>query len=189
MSVENLVVVDIETSGLNEKENTVLEIALVLVTPDYVEKSSWYTAVLKLPKRGTPYSGSPDLTVAVMHALNGLWEACVGEEAKSKEEVDAELVNWCKFYGIQEQSIYLQGRTVSFDHSFLKEHFPRFATYLHYRVDDTGSVQRYLERLGVKVATPATQSRHRALPDAQYALTQLREYRQAVREALDAGKK
>jgi oligoribonuclease len=164
---------DIETTGLNPETDHILEVAAIVIDGDETPGAK-FEAVVNF----VAYPGDVNPVVEKMHTENGLWAACELSN-RSIEQVDRDLHAFlseqnAKQHGARKEAdekIVLTGRSVHFDLSFVKRHMPLTAALLSHRVDDVGCIERFLSRFGLGVSTTA--SNHRAMSDAEAAITQL----------------
>lgn len=164
---------DIETTGLNPREESMLEIGLVLTTPKLLAFAG--TSLLV----GTSVGDYPALRascsdyVQQMHDKSGLWAELEKEQPPTVTEVEDTLVAWLDDqsarWNIDFGKQPLCGSSVGFDRGFLREHMPRVEGKFHYRNIDISTVKELARRLNPEVYenTPEKAERHRALPDIQ----------------------
>jgi oligoribonuclease len=164
---------DLETTGLDPFEDSILEVAAIALTQDLEEISRIHHVV----KRGKPRDISPK--VQRMHEDNGLWKEC--EAAQLCElEVDIELAYWMSTFQMPPKSIMLAGNSPQFDHKFLLARMPLAASWLHYRLMDIGALGRWLADFGLPITKP-DHIAHRALADCESELAQARMMRDLVK--------
>lgn len=170
--------VDIETTGLNDLEDVVLEVAVVITDPelnilDKVETLVTY-ADLNL-----------DLLsdfVKKMHTDNGLIS-----ELKSMYSplhvAERKLIDFFSkyFHHGSEELPAMCGSGVHFDRRFLNQAMPSLASRFHYRNIDVSTVRRLI-RDWLPDVTPYVQPlKHRAMPDVLDSIAELKYYRRFIR--------
>lgn len=165
---------DVETTGLDERTDTLLEIGIALTDDNLVEKAaaSWVL----------PFGGQVSSFIADMHGANGLLNEC-RQVTISRREIAADIEDWLdsQLLTVPEKPP-LCGSTVSFDRAFLKVsvEFAPILHRVHYRNIDVSSVKELCKRWAPTIAgsLPKPQGNHRALPDVRDSIAELRVYRQ-----------
>lgn len=177
--------IDTETTGLDERTGRILEVGIIVTTPDLVEleERAWTVR----------YVGQVDDTIAQMHgpAGSGLLRAtetgwaCDGLFA---DEVDTMASTWLSFVctvhrGPGAPAPLWCGRNVAFDRRWCRAHLPRLHdTLIHRSIDET-TLRITLDKwAGVTVPKDATAqgNRHRALDDLRESLRVARTFREQV---------
>lgn len=124
------------------------------------------------------------LIVRDMHTASGLWEATSTENAWSITDADKAIRDWLveKVGGMTARDgrlpqIAVCGSGVAaFDVPWMRAHMPQLTSVVHYRPMDTSPIHTLLEVIGRHdlVERFASEPTHRALPDAQRGLDELR---------------
>ena len=197
-----LVVLDLETTGLDPMVEEILEVAAVIVDDNLAEiaSRSW----LVYPRRAFWEIGE---YVRDMHTKNGLLGELRGCESSTSTWIEhnatARVVDHRLAAFIREHAVKLGktvkdgkevvtidrpqlcGNTISFDRAFLKRHMPEAHAELHYRNLDVSTLNEAARRFWPAVYAAAKQSKpdpaaggveHRAMYDARCSLEQLRAY-------------
>ena len=162
---------DLETTGLEPKRNSILEVAAI-VTDGVGEKIGAIQQVVQFFDPSPEYI-HPD--VMAMHTKNGLWLECASSIAHHPQEVEGFVLGWLLSHGCQQGRVHLAGNSVHFDLRFLLEQMPDLASLFHYRVLDMTSVRLWADSLNI--APPKKSETHRALQDAQESLDAFHYYR------------
>lgn len=162
---------DIETSGLNPRENKILEIATQLTDlypnpfgearPD---PSTIYEAVIRCQNTEifSPF-------ILDMHTKNGLLVECAKSEvdllrAESRLlEIVPEVVD-------KDERTVLAGASVHFDLGFLRAHMPTLAARLSHRVYDVSAVKLFCRSLGMSPFPKVEDLPHRAMVDLKESM-------------------
>lgn len=174
--------IDLETTGLDPKEDLVLEAAWAYVPASSMWKDSVEgfverirTAVFAVPANRKVF----DAFVARMHARSGLLEALkepsifLVEAGGTNHSLDTAL------YGTDEEAsavwrirpkeerVSLAGSSVHFDLGFLRVHAPGVASRLSHRVLDVSAITLMCRSLGMPTSEHKGEpiSRHRAVDD------------------------
>lgn len=169
-----IVALDLETTGLDPRNNGIMEVAAVFLDRDSLQE----LAVFCQPV----YPGAAELQRLVpgvrrMHEASELLASM--PLAASCDQVMRELQSLlqaqCGRTGIRE--LTLLGSSVHFDRAFLRAHAPEILPYFHHRQLDVTALK--LAR-GLRGLDPLPCERapvdHRALPDARHSAQYLREW-------------
>ncbi len=169
---------DLETSGLDEQNDQILEVAAVFgsINDGKFTESARFERVLPLITRVEDWHEA----VIAMHSANGL----IGEAIKAKksheavgkfardpfEACDLDLLTAAPRLPHHKARWTLLGNSVHFDLRFVRRVFSQFAARLSHRVLDVSSTRLFCESLGmpyVKGDVP-----HRAMPDVLGSIAQ-----------------
>jgi len=190
MSEKQIIWCDVESTGLEEDDHFLLEVAvrvtdldLNLLDPDGFSSPVYYPAsvVPSLFAKANEY-------VQNMHTSTGLWERL--PEGMLLTELDEKLIAFIKLYNPEPGTAWLGGNSIFLDRSFLKKYLPLTFAHIHYRsVDVTswaGPMQWWLQKKYTKKAT------HNAFADIMESIQEMRLFREVVlagAKALEAAKK
>lgn len=167
----NLIIGDVETTGLDEKKDHVLELALVAVdrrTFAVVATASW---LVKPPLWPTVKRNIHE-KVLEMHTRSGLI-AELDAGGDSPEFVEADARTFIREHAPQTPMWHtpLGGCNPDFDRRFLRHRMPKLHAVFHYRNFDVRSITQLQDWVfGVQ----HVESPHRALPDALKAAADVR---------------
>ncbi len=178
----NILILDLETSGLFPTRHSILEVAAIpvsLASNHVISKKCAYSEVVKYPSSSIY---EMDKYCFKMHNLSGLISELTTAKNELKE-IEQGIINlikdvFPKVYTHRE-SLYLCGSSIHFDRGFINVHMPNFARFLHYRMIDVTSYS--LVRNEIKPReSERKEVKHRALADAEYSLSILEEMAEIV---------
>lgn len=189
-----LIWTDLETTGLDPKEDIILEVAIVVTDDDLNEIEHFTSFVieenpLKFIPRVELLTQAPDKRLVYeAHFDNGLiTELCNAathaDPFPSLRYVQGCMVDFLNSVGVHSKLPMkdrppLAGSTISFDRSFLVEHMPRVLELLHYRNVDVSTIRELAQRWWPDLPTPKKKGAHRALDDIRESIDLLRYYRE-----------
>ena len=173
---------DLETTGLDQHRNRILECAAV-VTDSNLVASSFFEMVCNYDiDRGY----APDEFVQDMHEKNGLWEDC-RKTAYTVVDLSNNLYDFIKQVPEwEDKKPILAGATVHFDRRFLKRWCEKAEKLLGHRHLDVSSLKMMMVDV---FGNPFEKGNaHRAMADVEESLSQAREIYAAMKKnALAAG--
>lgn len=207
MANAEIAILDIETSGLNERENIILEIGIVLLTrsleivgkfesvvadPMAVQHLDWLEQMASQEPnfRGQqPWAGAK--YVHEMHQANGLAmeirAKVQGGDIHSLAEVSHSAADWLRSFNIGRDltALPMTGSSVHFDRGFIKEQMPVLNEQFHYRNIDISSVKGLVDLYRADIVElRKTELRpdcsHRAMRDCLDSIDELRFYLENV---------
>lgn len=180
MTYDKIIWLDIETTGLDPARDEILEVALILTTPQGEELAAqdWQINQPGACRLANDY-------VTAMHTASDLWEECVHSPV-SEDHADRAISAWLQAQGVSRRTsgnLRLGGRNVgSFDLPFLRQSKLGYsATHLPYRCLDITSVHAALEAAGYDVDLGGRDGDHRALADLRRDIALYRTYLAALR--------
>ncbi len=173
---ENLIWIDLEMTGLDTDNDSILEIA-TLVTD----------------KQLNVLAEGPELAIAHplarleamddwnrnQHGKSGLWQRVLDSRvslAQAEEQTLAFLAPW-----VPAGKSPMCGNSICQDRRFLHRLMPRLEKYFHYRNLDVSTVKELARRWAPDVlAGVSKEAKHTALSDVQDSIAELRHYRAAM---------
>lgn len=163
---------DVETTGLDATQDTLLEVALVMTDWDLNVLHSGYSTAIKytsatakaLRAKSVPF-------VQEMHDRTGLWERLESPRATSIETMRKQIFEYLKHFAPSPRQARLGGNSVALDAAFSRENLPDFYEHLHYRVLDMSSIQEAASRW-FEVPTFEKVLDHSALSDIMESIEQ-----------------
>jgi oligoribonuclease len=171
----NLAWLDLEMTGLDPREDAILQAALIITDSKLTPLEEFACDVWQAPaalERMTPF-------VRHMHEKNGL----LARVAASRVDIGfleklllERVTGWCPYPAV------LCGNSIGHDKRFVERWMPGLAGYLSYRTVDVSSL-KILTKLwygeAAAYAKPNTQE-HDALFDIQQSIAELAHYRSSV---------
>lgn len=172
---ENIVWIDLETTGLVPERDLILEVACV-ITDKHLNLLAQKSLVIHQPPEALQ---ALDPWVEAQHGASGLLAEVRGSGvslAAAEEELLALVSAYCP-----PKACPLAGSSVCFDRRFLIRHMPRLEAHLSYRQIDVSSLKELVGRWYPDKAYPnGSGAKHRALPDILESIEELRHYRRTV---------
>ena len=173
---------DLETTGLDAKDDYILEVAWQLTANDLVAVDDMYTHVIDVPP--VVWSLIPQVPeVYQMHETSGLLADLERADNLMRiEDVEDRIL--AQLEGIDEL-IMLGGFSVHFDLGFIREKMPRLANKLSHRIYDVTTLKTFFKSLSV---APSIENlgKHRAHFDTIEAMEIARQFRNFVSDNIEA---
>lgn len=185
---EVLVWLDLETTGLNEISDSILEIGMVIATlnDEVIDECNWVVNPVKRSAQdGTKYQmlaidkvkTEVDEFVYEMHTKNGLWDE-IENTKQTLFHVGQQIPEWMRMNGCDpsKEMFYMAGRGIDrFDRKFLETNripLKGLNAAFHYRSLDTSNLFQAFKFAGVDINKdrPKRESTHRALDDCKDAI-------------------
>ena len=177
-SIENLVWIDCEMTGLDVEKDSLVEIAVLITDSDLnVLDEQGLGVVIKPRKESLAQMGD---YVTQMHQESGLLELL--DSGLAIEQAEAKILDYVKSFAPEAGTAPLAGNSIGTDRMFLNRYMPKLDAHLHYRNVDVSSIKELTRRWYPKVyfQLPKKSGGHRALADIRESIAELRYYRQTV---------
>jgi len=171
---DRLVWLDMEMTGLDPSTCVPLEVA-VIITDSQCEELAAYESVVKASPEALEQMSD---FVREMHTRNGLLEK-VRAATSSLEQVEDALLETVKGWCVENTAV-LAGNSIWQDRRFLREYFPRFNEFLHYRMIDVSTIKELVKRWYGDKAVVHKDSAHTAMSDIRASMAELAKYRETV---------
>ena len=174
---ERLVWIDCEMTGLDLRNDALIEIAALVTDSELNILDEGVDVVIKPPPESITQMTQ---VVRDMHTTSGLLEALPGGVTLS--EAEDVVLNYIKGHVKEAKKAPLCGNSIATDRSFLARDMPALDGHLHYRMVDVSSIKELSRRWYPRVyfASPEKKGGHRALADITESIQELRYYRAAV---------
>lgn len=167
--------IDLEMTGLDPKEDRILEVAAIVTDWEFNEIAT-YAAVKKV---GT------DLVQTRM--VGEFWEKfpqvrdaliAQNQDGKDTDVVEDELIAFIDKYFGDEQNILLAGNSIHQDRKFIENEWPKLDARLHYRMLDVSAWKVVFDgKYKKRFVKPEA---HRALEDIRGSIEELQYYLKRV---------
>jgi oligoribonuclease len=174
---DRIVWIDCEMTGLDFKNDLLVEIACVITDAQLEVVTEGLNIVIQAPAERLE---NMDPFVVNMHTESGLPpEIPNGVTLEVAEEM---LFDYITSHIPEANKAQLAGSSVHVDRIFLQRDMPRVDSYLHYRIIDVSSIKELVRRWYPRVyfASPTKTGNHRALGDILDSIKELKYYREAV---------
>ncbi|TYK52579.1 oligoribonuclease [Actinomadura decatromicini] len=174
---ERLVWVDCEMTGLDLRNDALIEIAALVTDSELNILDRGVDVVIKPPPESLTQMKQ---VVRDMHTVSGLLEAL--PSGVTLAEAEDIVLKYVKSHVKEPNKAPLCGNSIATDRSFLARDMPALDGHLHYRMVDVSSIKELARRWYPRVyfASPEKKGGHRALADITESIQELRYYRAAV---------
>ncbi len=171
----HLVWIDLEMTGLDPTECTILEIASIVTDKDLNIVEEGPNLVIH---QDADVLDAMDEWNQSHHGESGLIAAVRASETTLAEAEQATLTFLRRH--VAEGASPLCGNTIGTDRTFLARHMPELEHFLHYRVIDVSSIKELVKRWYGEAFIPEKNRGHRALDDIRESIEELKHYRRTV---------
>jgi oligoribonuclease len=177
-SLENLVWIDCEMTGLDVEKDSLVEIAVLVTDSDLnILDEAGLNVVIKPRPDSLAQMGE---FVTQMHKESGLLPLLA--DGLDVDQAEQKILEYVKGFAPEARTAPLAGNSIGTDRMFLNRYMPKLDAHLHYRNIDVSSVKELTKRWFPKVyfQLPKKSGGHRALADIRESIAELRYYRQTV---------
>lgn len=186
--IDRFVFVDIETTGLDHREDYILEVGLKVTDSHLNVLGEWSSLIYNQDWRAR-LAGND--FVYKMHQKSGLIAALdeALDDPSAHSQLSPAVVAYAGAYrwltetmDLAEGAIPMTGSSIQFDRDFLREQMPVLNAFFHYRNIDISTLKELCHRMSPELASKiAAKFRkedavHRALPDLDASIAELRTY-------------
>lgn len=169
MKKAKLLWMDLEMTGLDPLEDSILEVAMI-ITDFQLKELVRYKGVVKVSEKliekrmvGEFWEKNQEVRKALIKQ---------NKKGKKREEIEREILELMDKY--QGEEIYLAGNSIHQDRKFIDLELKELAKRLHYRMLDVSAWKIYFENaLGKKMIK---KEQHRAMDDIVGSIEELRYY-------------
>ncbi|MEU8346229.1 oligoribonuclease [Spirillospora sp. NPDC048832] len=174
---ERLVWIDCEMTGLDLRNDALIEIAALVTDSELNILDEGVDVVIKPPPETVTRMTK---VVRDMHTTSGLLEAL--PTGVTLAEAEDTVLTYVRGHVKDANKAPLCGNSIATDRSFLARDMPALDAHLHYRMVDVSSIKELARRWYPRVyfASPEKKGGHRALADITESIQELRYYRAAV---------
>lgn len=169
----HLVWLDLEMTGLNPNEHTIVEIATIITDShlNILEEGP----VLAIHQDKTTLDNMEKWSRNT-HTKSGLFRR-IEESTITMEEAEKQTLQFVRRY-CSENKAPLCGNSIGHDRRFLERYMPTFFDYLHYRNIDVSTIKELVKRWYPNgPPAPTKAGSHLALNDIRESITELQFYR------------
>ncbi|MCX8516870.1 MAG: oligoribonuclease [Rhodoferax sp.] len=173
-SDQNLIWLDCEMTGLDPERERLLEIAVIVTSPDLSVRAEGPVFVIH---QSDAQLNQMDAWCKGTHGKSGLIDK-VKASRTSEAEAETALLAFLHHY-VPANASPMCGNTISQDRRFLVKYMPQLEAYCHYRNLDVSTLKELARRWKPDVyAAFKKQQRHTALADVHESIDELLYYRQ-----------
>lgn len=172
-----LVWIDCEMTGLDVKEDALIEVAVVITDSDLRVIDKGIDVLIAPPQSALDHMND---FVRNMHTSSGLLADLA--EGLSLEEASARVLEYIRRFVPVKGKALLAGNSVGTDKMFLEAYMPEVIDHLHYRIVDVSSIKELARRWQRRAyeGAPVKHGGHRALADILESIQELEYYRRVL---------
>jgi len=159
-----------EMTGLDSKQDKILEIATIVTGWDLSIKATYEAtikvseSILKARMKGRFWNKNKKVRDALIAA---------SKKGRDIADVEQELIDFVQ-KNYTKRTIYLAGNSIHQDRKFLEQEMPKLNKMFHYRLLDVSAYKIYFQEvLGMKLEKPEA---HRALDDISGSISEFKQY-------------
>ncbi|MCO4771132.1 MAG: oligoribonuclease [Deltaproteobacteria bacterium] len=171
----NLVWVDLEMTGLEPDQHTIIEIATIVTDAQLTVLAEGPCIAIHVPDSTLDLM---DAWCTKTHGESGL-VARIKESTIDLAEAERRTLAFIEQW-VPKGRGPLCGNSIGHDRRFLRRYMPSVDAWLHYRVIDVSSIKELAKRWYPGLKAPPKKGNHLALDDIRESIEELRFYRSAV---------
>jgi oligoribonuclease len=173
-----LVWIDCEMTGLDLRQDALIEVAALVTDPDLNVLGGGVDVVIHADDK--VLAGMNEV-VSTMHAKSGL-TAAVRASTVTVAEAEALVLDYVRQHVPEPRTAPLCGNSIATDRGFIARDMPTLDAHLHYRMIDVSSVKELCRRWFTRTyyGQPAKGLAHRALADIKESIRELEYYRRTI---------
>lgn len=176
-----LVWVDLETTGVDEQWDGIMEMAAIVTDLELQELGRTESAIQITPFQYERLASNA--FVFQMHENSGL-EALCATSPWDIERMDIETAEWLSHFAMPGEFMLAGSGVGHFDRRFIRRWMPMVEQYLQYPVLDVGVLRRALRMWGDFDPGINEGKEHRAMSDIELHLAEGRAYRSLMRQSV-----
>lgn len=183
MTPQRFLFVDLETTGVDEDRDLILEFAGILTDLELNEVARYREV---LGASGLDHiRGLMDDYVTRMHTENGLLDEVALASRNGRYSLDHNVTVWLREQTGSTGHVWLAGSGVAhFDRRFIKAQLPKLDKRLTYYAMDVGILRRACQVWAPDLPLPAPSKPHRAMDDIEGHLDEARYYKALLAGAM-----
>jgi len=173
-----LVWIDCEMTGLDLRNDALIEVAALVTDPDLNVLGEGVDVVISCDE--AKLAAMPDI-VRDMHAKSGLTDE-VRRAVVTVAEAEDMVMDYITQFVPDPRSAPLCGNSIATDRGFIARDMQRLDEHLHYRMIDVSSIKELCRRWYPRVyfGQPPKGLAHRALADIKESIRELEYYRRTL---------
>lgn len=173
-----LIWIDLEMTGLDTDNDSILEIATVVTDADLNVLAEGPELAIAHPVERLE---AMDAWNRNQHRKSGLWQRVL-DEGVSMREAEQRTLGFLAEW-VPERASPMCGNSICQDRRFLHRLMPRLEKHFHYRNLDVSTIKELARRWAPQVlAGVSKEAAHTALSDVRDSIAELRHYRQFMGE-------
>jgi oligoribonuclease len=175
---DRLVWIDCEMTGLDLKNDALIEIAALVTDSDLNILGDGIDIVIHADDAAL--AGMPEVVVE-MHAASGLTDE-VRRSTVTLREAEERVLAYIREWVPEPRTAPLAGNSIGTDRGYITRDMPELDAHLHYRMIDVSSIKELCRRWYPRIyfAQPAKGMSHRALADIRESIRELAYYRETA---------
>lgn len=172
---QNLLWLDMEMSGLNPQQDTILEVATIVTNNNLEPIDQGFSVIINHPEKILKKMDEWNIKT---HSGTGLYEKVLKSKI-SITEAEKMLLSYAKKH-LQDKSSPLCGNTIWQDRMFLIKHMVKFNEFMHYRNIDVSTIKELAFKWYPDLAPFVKKGQHSAMADIKESLAELKYYRHQI---------
>lgn len=170
---DNLIWLDCEMSGLDPEKERLLEIAVIVTSPDLSVRIAGPVLVIH---QSDELLSKMDAWNQGTHKRSGLIDK-VKASTTTEPQAEAALIAFLKKY-VSKGKSPMCGNTIGQDRRFLVKYLPKLEAFFHYRNVDVSTLKELAKRWKPEVCDSFKKAqKHTALADVHESIDELEHYR------------
>jgi oligoribonuclease len=175
-----ILAIDLETTGLNAKEDYILEVAWQVLDDHMVQQTETNSFLVEM-NSDAALKVQTNEYVLNMHRESGLWDDLLNSAVLHVDDVEDMLL---RELDEADGPVYLLGNSVHFDRSFIDSWMPRLSKKLSHRIIDATTLRLVLASVGAELELPPL-NKHRAKDDIEASIWYVHQVRSILGHGLE----